>query len=611
VRSARGRAGGRHPWRNLAAVSVLAVYAHVLFEWLFFLTKPSFMGTLDGGDRLTLLLVPPLPLAAGALVPLALLAAVARGCGATRLEAAGRVVPAIIAAGCAFLLIDNFTYTLFGMGVVSTTGLWGLGYAGLVVGLLVAAHRRLGRMAPAHARGLWRLACALLVVSAVAAAWRGGRAAPAPRPPTLPAAHGAQPDILILSGDGINAGSMSAYGYERDTTPFLRVAMRAALVCERAYPNANFSAASIASMLSGRSPVGTGVAHHPPDILRGAAAHEHLPGILRRLGYHGLHLGLRPYTDPFDLNMQDGFEAANFRVPVALGSRLPRRIALAYDVELYFLGQMIERLLDRILHVAGLRPMSTDVAETHVPMPERDRERVDALLDFLERSPGPVFAHVHLMGPHGPTFRTAFRRFARGAKRRSVRAQYDDAILEFDRHVARVFDRLRRRATLANTLVVIASDHGERWSYGRIPLLFFFPGGAQAGTVESNVQLLDVAPTILDYLGVTVPEWMDGASLLPAGPDPARAIVSVLYSLKGRPPALQYNSIAAMSCDRLLRLDMASGLLRASQVYDHPASCPPPGPNARALVALLRSLAPSWRARSTIGPLRAVEGARR
>jgi hypothetical protein len=255
--------------------------------------------------------------------------------------------------------------------------------------------------------------------------------------------------------------------------------------------------------------------------------------------------------------------------------------------------------------------MSPEVAETHTPAPERDRERVDALLAFLERSPGPVFAHVHLMGTHGPTFRTSFRRFARGKNRWSIPAEYDDAILEFDRHVARVFDRLRRRGTLANTLIVVTSDHGARWSYGRIPLLFFFPGGSHAGVVEPNVQLLDVAPTILDHLGVAKPEWMDGTSLLGAGPNPARVIVSVLYQLKGRPPAVVYNSIAAMSCATLVRLGMPSGRVRASRVTDHPASCARPGPNVPALEALLRTLAPPWLAREAVGPLRGGAEAQR
>ena len=38
--------------------------------------------------------------------------------------------------------------------------------------------------------------------------------------------------------------------------------------------------------------------------------------------------------------------------------------------------------------------------------------------------------------------------------------------------------------------------------------------GENAGRYRKNVQLIDVAPTILDYLGAPLPYWMEGDSLL-------------------------------------------------------------------------------------------------
>ena len=41
-----------------------------------------------------------------------------------------------------------------------------------------------------------------------------------------------------------------------------------------------------------------------------------------------------------------------------------------------------------------------------------------------------------------------------------------------------------------------------------------FPDASRTGLISKNVQLLDLAPTITDWLGGTPPEWMQGMSLL-------------------------------------------------------------------------------------------------
>jgi arylsulfatase A-like enzyme len=76
---------------------------------------------------------------------------------------------------------------------------------------------------------------------------------------------------------------------------------------------------------------------------------------------------------------------------------------------------------------------------------------------------------------------------------------------------------------------VINSDHASQWKITeRVPLMIRFPKSAVKGRVAANVQLADVAPTMLSYLGVRIPTWMDGQSLLPAtAPSPSRRIFGV------------------------------------------------------------------------------------
>ena len=82
---------------------------------------------------------------------------------------------------------------------------------------------------------------------------------------------------------------------------------------------------------------------------------------------------------------------------------------------------------------------------------------------------------------------------------------------------------------MENTIVVINSDHASEWkTTPRVPLMIRFPNRQYRGRVSANVQLADVAPTILAYLGATTPAWMDGTSVLDtASINPGRPIFAV------------------------------------------------------------------------------------
>jgi hypothetical protein len=102
-------------------------------------------------------------------------------------------------------------------------------------------------------------------------------------------------------------------------------------------------------------------------------------------------------------------------------------------------------------------------------------------------------------------------------------AQYDNAIRDFDAQVERVFGYLEARSLLDNTIIVLTSDHGARWSMRpRLPLVFLFPEQDRSTRIAANVQLIDIAPTLLDFIGHGVPRWMEGKSLL--GPLPANRL---------------------------------------------------------------------------------------
>jgi arylsulfatase A-like enzyme len=567
-------------WRPHLVASILAVYFYVFMEWLFFVTKPSFIAGLGTAERLGILLITPLPLVIAVLVASGGLWLLGRIAPTSVAGLLPPVVPAAVLACCAFILIDNFTYTILGWGVGRSAAGWRSVHLVLFLLLWLGFFswlRRAGSQRPRAPNGerlRAGIATALVLGSVATTIWRY---ASATAPGMLDAGRtrpAALPDILIVASDGVGAAHVSAYGYARDTTPFLRTFAEDALVCENVLPNGTSSAASIVSMLTGRLPTSTRLLQHP-EILMGPHAYRHLPGILKRLGYRTIHVSARLYTDPFALNMRDAFDAANFREARATTTLpgVPPAVATAYGSDLYMLEQLLERIGTRLLHVTGVRKLENPFVEIMTGQGESDERRVAAVLDFLDRSPAPVFAHLHLMGTH-PPFHPKRRVFSGSAGRFGSRTDlYDNAILDFDDTLARVVGHLRDTGKIDDTIIVVTSDHGIGWTAKRLPLVFRFPHGAYRGTIRGTAQLLDVAPTLLDYLDVPIPDWMSGRSLIAPDPDAPRPIVTAHVSRRSPPAFPNLFALAATYCQRTFALNLRSGKVTTGDVVGHTAPC--------------------------------------
>ncbi len=115
--------------------------------------------------------------------------------------------------------------------------------------------------------------------------------------------------------------------------------------------------------------------------------------------------------------------------------------------------------------------------------------------------------------------------------RRQVYAAYMAMISLIDDQVGRILEALRETGQDRDTLVVFMSDHGEMLGdHGiyfkgphfydcqmRVPLVIRWPGGSvNAGRrIEGLVELVDLAPTLLDAGELEIPQRMQGKSLLP------------------------------------------------------------------------------------------------
>lgn len=110
----------------------------------------------------------------------------------------------------------------------------------------------------------------------------------------------------------------------------------------------------------------------------------------------------------------------------------------------------------------------------------------------------------------------------------AIKAHYYALITHIDEWVGHLVDTLEKTGQRENTVIVFTSDHGEmlgdhgliykgcRFYEGgvHVPLIFNAPGLIEEG-IRANglVELLDIAPTLLDLAGLEIPGHMQGRSL--------------------------------------------------------------------------------------------------
>jgi len=202
----------------------------------------------------------------------------------------------------------------------------------------------------------------------------------------------------------------------------------------------------------------------------------------------------------------------------------------------------------------------------------RARAVVDPAIEWLANADpeAPVMMWVHLYDPHlsynpPPSFRRGVDpeldkslRHIRWNTLKHIVAENDGNVpaevleharllyrgeVEYtDRHVGRLlhsFDRLRDRS---QSMVILTADHGECFENGiyfthqdclwegtiQVPLIVRYPGGAGAGArIEDRVSNLDITPTVLSELGLTVREPMPGRRLQEAldGPGDRQVLI--------------------------------------------------------------------------------------
>jgi hypothetical protein len=585
----------KETWFKAIALTCIAVYVYVFMEWVFFATKPSFMSSMNLEQKITVFFVSSFVFVLLAIAFAGLTILISQFLKSPPWGWVVAIVPALIFTFLALILLDNFTYTVFRFGVVTSEGIWrGIYAAGFLVAFVLFLRKVAAYLRRSHDVFLAGYVVGLLfVISTMAFISRSPRFHfTTLQNNSLETTSSEMPNIILLGVDGINATHTSLYGYERDTTPHLSELTQNALIVENAFANAGKTGGSLTSLLTGKLSTETRVIF-PPDILLGEDAYQHLPGILKQLGYTTVQITMPYYGDAYERNIQDGFDSVNFR-SVNTNSLAGQFARMGSDSSFYFVGLIIQRISERVKHIFFIEKMENPYKAVTEPVYSiHDDRRLDAMIDYLNDSKGPLFLHVHMMDSHGPEFFVPNQHFSAGQTQDQdwMTDFYDDSILNSDRYINELFNYLSKSGKMENTVVILYSDHGIQWNtLARVPLIFWFPNGQHAGRIKENVQLLDIAPTILSYLGVPQPDWMQGQSILTAKLPPARRIFSanvgdelmvtedrrtwVVDESEISPPFYDLGKVNLIVCDKWFSLNLRNPELSYGEVEGSTTSCP-------------------------------------
>ena len=305
-------------------------------------------------------------------------------------------------------------------------------------------------------------------------------------------------NVVMVVVDTLRRDHVSCYGYERETTPHIDALAADGVRFETAYSQSPWTTPSLASLLTSRLPQELGLRSKQSVVPDDAVL---LGEMLEPYDYATCAVVSHKFCSE-RWNFDQGFAA--FDDTNALG------------------------------HQAVTSPDVTERALEFVDQRANDGQ--------------PFFLFVHYFDPHLSYIdhpETGFERPAdytgpvrpkhelaelnkielQPADRAELERLYDTEVAFTDRHVGRLFERLREHGLYDDALIVVTSDHGEsfldhgelghgRTLYGEVlnvPLIVKYPEAyTRAGSRTQPVALLDVVPTVLDVVGVPAPVLLHG-----------------------------------------------------------------------------------------------------
>ncbi len=328
------------------------------------------------------------------------------------------------------------------------------------------------------------------------------------------------PRVILVSIDTLRADHLGLYGYERDTSPFLDAFAREAVVFRGALSQSAFTLVSHHSLFTARYPLRLIRETNGADLAALASLEDPRGSLISTFA------ALRP-APLFEALRRKGYTTAAFTDGVWMSAEM------GFDRGFDFFnaeGGHLAWILPRVFgwldaHRSERFFLFIHTYDTHSPYHGSEPYNSRFCRDHSR--------HISLrmrcnQAQCGAT--PLMKLQLTDADLRAVTDHYDGAIARVDAALETLWRRLERLQLLAESLIIVISDHGEslgehdQVGHGglhleqlRVPLIVKFPDSWRipATTIEDPVELVDVMPTVYDALGMELPEGVDGRSLIP------------------------------------------------------------------------------------------------
>jgi arylsulfatase A-like enzyme len=335
---------------------------------------------------------------------------------------------------------------------------------------------------------------------------------------------------VLISLDTVRADHLGTYGYPRPTTPWIDTLADEGVVFDDATSTSPWTLPAHASLLTGLYPDRHGATSSD------RALREHVPTLATILSSQGIRtmaiVNSVYVARMFDLDR--GFQ--HFRYVPEIESRIGPSTFVT-DLAIEALRDADDDRLFLFVHYY-------DPHSDYLALPRFRRRFVRPYDGEAEGTSAQLYLYtldpdVYEDCVEDPDGAECTGRAAMALDLEADRVDYDEAdrrhlidlydanLNQTDAELQRLIEFMRFEGLLDETLVIVTSDHGEEFlEHGgvlhsrtqyqellHVPLIVRGPGVPAGARISTPVSLVDVAPTVLAAVGLTIPDLMEGADL--------------------------------------------------------------------------------------------------
>jgi arylsulfatase A-like enzyme len=295
-----------------------------------------------------------------------------------------------------------------------------------------------------------------------------------------------RPNVVLIVVDTLRADRLPFYGYSRIKTPFLSDLAAGSVLFQHAWSTAPWTAPATASIFTSLYPFQHGVIYN----IGNARAFKKI--VSRQITFQ---------VPDKALTLAETLQEAGYRT-----FGISMNINVCSDLK-------FNQGFDRFVTITNKRAAEY----AHHQLLKWEKEI---------KGNSPSFVYIQYMDCHLPYRRVDPWYQERNEPLAHLRAAYDSNICYLDDQIRQMADRFKWKE---NTLIIFTSDHGEEFAehgmqgHGQavyresiqVPLMFYLPGGTFSRKIQANVSILDILPTVSDFLGLPRDKTNSGRSLTP------------------------------------------------------------------------------------------------